>query len=119
MNVAVLGASDKPDRYSYKAIEMLLEKGHTPFPIHPRLDEVQGQRVYRRLADVPEPIDTITVYLSARNSEPVADDILASGARRVIFPPGAESPDLARRLTDKGIEALDACTLVMLRTGQF
>ena len=119
MNVAVLGASDKPDRYSYKAVQMLLEKGHTPFPIHPRLDQVQGLRVYRRLGDVPEPVDTITVYLSARNSEPVADEILDSGARRVIFPPGAESPALAKRLVEKGIEAVDACPLVMLRTGQF
>ena len=119
MNVAVLGASDKPDRYSYKAIAMLLEKGHTPFPIHPRLEAVQGLPVYRRLADVPEPIDTIAVYLSARNSQHVADDMLAAGARRVIFPPGAESPDLTKRLIDRGIEALDACPLVMLRTGQF
>ena len=44
MNVAVLGASDKPDRYSYKAVAMLLEKGNTPFPIHPRPEAVQPRR---------------------------------------------------------------------------
>ena len=119
MNVAVLGASDKPDRYSYKAIVMLRETGHTPLPVHPRLVGIEGIPVHKSLAVIPEPIDTITVYLAARNSDVVADDILNSGARRVIFPPGAESPELAKRLSDKGIEALDACPLVMLRTGQF
>ena len=119
MNTAVLGASDKPDRYSYKAIVMLRDTGHTPLPVHPRLAEIEGISVHKSLADVPEPIDTITVYLAARNSDAVADDILGSGARRVIFPPGAENPDLAQRLKAQGTEVLDACPLVMLRTGQF
>jgi len=119
MTVAVLGASDKPDRYSYQAVTLLAEKGHRPFPIHPRLEAIEGTPVYHSLSDVPEPIDTIAVYLSARNSNVVADAILAAGARRVIFPPGAENPDLQRRLADAGIEVLEACPLVMLRTGQF
>ena len=119
MNVAVLGASDKPDRYSYKALMMLSEMGHTPLPVHPRLDEIEGIPVHKSLAATPEPIDTITVYLAARNSDAVADDILGSGARRVIFPPGAENPELARRLEAQGTQVLDACPLVMLRTGQF
>ena len=119
MNVAVLGASDQPDRYSYKAVMMLKEKGHTPFPVHPRIAEIEGLRVYRTLVDIPEAVDTITVYLAPPRSGAMADEILACGARRVIFPPGAENPDLERRLKDKGIEALEACTLVMLTTGQF
>ena len=119
MNTAVLGASDKPDRYSYKAIIMLRDTGHTPLPVHPRLEAIEGIPVHKSLAAIPEPIDTITVYLAARNSDVVADDILNSGARRVIFPPGAENPALARRLEAQGIQPLDACPLVMLRTGQF
>ena len=94
MNVAVLGASDRPERYSYQAVKLLAEKGHRPFPVHPRLEAIDGIKVYRRLS-------------------------LASGARRLIFPPGAENPELARRATAKGMDALEACPLVMLRTGQF
>ncbi|MFW6161960.1 MAG: CoA-binding protein [Planctomycetota bacterium] len=119
MTVAVLGASDRPDRYGYKALKLLEEKGYRAFPVHPRLETIEGTPVYPSLADVPEPIDTVTVYLSARNSDRVADDLLASGARRVIFPPGAENPDLEQRLQTEGIEVLEACPLVMLRTGQF
>ena len=119
MNVAVLGASSKPDRYSFKAIKTLHEKGHTPLPIHPLLKEIDGIPVHRSLGEVAEPIDTISVYLSARNSDPVADSILASRPRRVIFNPGAENPDLQRRLQEQGSEVLEACTIVMLKTGQF
>ncbi len=119
MNVAVLGASKKPERYSYKAVKLLQEKGHTPFPIHPVLDEIDGIRVYKKLPEVTEPVDTVTVYLSPENANKVAGDILNSGARRVIFNPGAENPDLADSLRDKGTLVVEACTLVLLKTGQF
>ena len=119
MNVAVIGASHKPSRYSYKAVKLLVEKEHTPFPVHPVIQTIDGIHVYKRLSDIAEPIDTVTVYLSAENSNKVADDILNSGAKRVIFNPGAENFELALKLKEKGIDVLEACTLVMLTTGQF
>jgi len=119
MNVAVLGASNKPDRYSYKALVKLTEKGHIPFPVHPGLDEIDGIPVHKSLRDIPNPIDTITVYLSASHSSRIADDIVEHGARRVIFNPGAENPALRARLQAEGVEVLEACTLVLLSTGQF
>jgi len=119
MNVAVLGASKKPDRYSYKAVKMLIEKGHVPFPVHPRLDNIEGITAYDGLQKINEPIDTITVYLSEANSDRVAESILQSSARRVIFNPGAENPGLGARLRSKGIEVVEACTLVLLSTDQF
>ena len=64
MNVAVLGASNKPERYSYQAVRLLREKGHTPYPVHPVLTEVDGLRVWPSLRLIPDPVDTLTVYLS-------------------------------------------------------
>jgi predicted CoA-binding protein len=119
MNVAVLGASNKPDRYSYQAIQLLREKGHTPYPVHPALAAVDGIPVSASLRAIPDPIHTITVYLSARHQQSIVDDILNRGARRVIFNPGAENPELAERLRQQGVEAIEACTLVLLKTGQF
>lgn len=119
MNVAVIGASNKPQRYSYQAVVLLREKGHTLFPVNPRLETLDNIPVYKSISAIPEPIDTITVYLSAENQKPIADLILNSSARRVIFNPGAENPELTEKLKHKNIDAIDACTLVMLRTGQF
>lgn len=119
MNVVVLGASDKADRYSYKAVKMLANKGHKPLPIHPALKNIEGLPVYSRIQEITEPIHTVTVYVSAENSNKMSSDLLVSGPKRVIFNPGSENPELAAKLQEKGIEVLEACTLVMLSTGQF
>lgn len=119
MHVAVVGASNKPDRYSYKAVMLLRESGHTPYPVHPSLAEVEGIPVFKTIGEIPVPLDTITVYLSAQNQAAIAEEILKSRARRVIFNPGAENPELAGRLQAAGIAPVNACTLVLLGTGQF
>jgi uncharacterized protein len=119
MNVAVLGASNKPERYSFKAVRMLREHGHTPLPVHPALAEVDGLPVFPSLGALPAAVDTITVYLSPRNQQPIAKDLLSSSARRVIFNPGSENPALADQLRQHGKEVVHACTLVLLTTGQF
>ena len=119
MNVAVLGASNKPARYSYQAVKLLAAKGHVVFPVHPTISEIDGIPVFKRLADIPVPIHTITIYLGSERSAALADEIMTANARRVIFNPGAENPGLAQRLQQAGVEAMNACTLVLLKTGQF
>lgn len=101
MKVAVLGASDRPDRYSYLALMLLREKEHDVFPVHPRLKEIEGATVYASLKDLPGVMDTLTLYVSKNLSTKISEDILNARAR------------------DKGIETLQACTLTMLKTGQF
>jgi len=118
-NVAVLGASPKPERYSHKAVALLKECGHTVFPIAARAEEILGVRCFKRLADIPEEIDTVSVYVNPARFEPLIDEVIARAPSRIIFSPATESPDLHRRLEDAGFEVLDACTLVMLRTDQF
>ncbi len=119
MNVAVLGASNKPDRYSYKAVLLLKEKGYTPYPVHPVLAEIEGIPVFPSLRHIPVSLDVATLYLGPANQSKIEDQLIEIRLRRVIFNPGAENPALADRLQAAGIEALNACTLVLLKTGQF
>lgn len=120
MNVAVIGASDKPKRYAYMAVRLLLEKGHTVFPVHQRVREIDGLRgVYPSPRDIASPIDTITLYVGKSTSAAMAADILACRPRRIIFNPGAENEALERQAKKAGIQTVRGCTLVMLRTGQF
>jgi predicted CoA-binding protein len=119
MNVAVVGASNNPERYSHQAVLLLEEKGHTPYPVHPTLDSVAGRAAYKTVREIPAQLGAVTVYLSARNQGALGEEVLSSGARRVIFNPGAENPALAARLREAGVDAVEACTLVLLRTGQF
>ncbi len=116
--VAVLGASDNPERYSNMAIRLLREHGHHVVPVHPALDAIDGLSVVKRLGDLP-PVDTLTLYVGAARLPGMAAEIVALRPGRVIFNPGTESPELQAALTAAGIPWEEACTLVMLRTGAF
>lgn len=117
--VVVLGASDKPDRYSYKAVKLLEEHGHKVIPVHPTLKNIEGLTVVNNLSAITEHIDTLTLYVGAAASSSMQSEILALKPKRIIMNPGAENPDLAKAATAEGIEVLEACTLVMLKTGQY
>lgn len=117
--VAVLGASDKEDRYSFKAVRMLARHGHRPIPIHPSGHVVDGITALKSLSEMTEPIDTLTLYVKAQISAGLFDRITKLNPRRVVFNPGAENRELADKLKSAGIEVVEACTLVLLRTEQF
>ena len=117
--VAILGASPKPDRYAYKALAMLREYGHRTVLVNPAFDEILGEKCYPKISAAPGPIDTVTLYLRAARSNPLIDEIIGAKPRRIIMNPGAENRDLAEEAEEAGIEVVEGCTLVMLRTGQF
>jgi predicted CoA-binding protein len=117
--VAILGASDDPQRYSYKAFKMLQEYGHEPILVNPSLTSIEGLDVKKSLLEIGVKADTLTMYVNARISSSLEKEILALHPGRVIFNPGAENPALAEKLQDAGIEVEEACTLVLLRTDQF
>jgi len=117
--VAVLGASDDPARMSNVALHRLAAAGHAVVPVNPNLERIDGATVAPSLADVPQPLDTITVYLRPELAEPLADAMIAARPRRVIFNPGAESPALRARLEAAGIRTQWDCTLVLLRTHRY
>ncbi len=118
--VVVLGASNDPSRYSYMAMMNLKEKGFKRLPVHPRENEIDGEKVYPTLKELfGQKIDTVTMYVGPALSDKLAEDLLTLKPRRVIFNPGSENPGLQIKLSNAGIEVIEACTLVMLRTGQF
>jgi len=117
-SVAVLGASDKPERYSNMLIQRLSAKGHPVYPINPALKTIAGLPVYRNLAELPPGIDVLSVYMNAERSSAIADAIAGSGIPRVIFNPGAENPALAERLAAAGVQVEEACSLVLSGLGK-
>ena len=117
--VVVLGASSKPERYSNKAVSLLKTHGHKVIPVHPAIKEIVGLPVAASLAEIDRNVDTLTLYVSSVHSTPLIDAILSLNPTRVIFNPGTENPELRDTLKEQGIHAEDACTLVLLNTGQF
>lgn len=117
--VVVLGATPKAGRYAHLAMKKLQEHGHRAIPVNPAFSEVLGEPCYQSIAEVREPIDTVTMYVGAARSEPLVEEIVAANPRRIIFNPGAENGNLADRAEASGIEVVHGCTLVMLQTGLF
>lgn len=118
--VAILGASDNPERYSYKAFKMLQEYGHTPVPVHPSLGSLEGIPVQKQLSDLAgQKIDTLTLYVNPKILATYVDQVLTLKPRRVIFNPGTESREIEQKFEAAGIQTLEACTLVLLRTNQY
>lgn len=116
--VVILGASDNPERYSHKAMVMLQQHGHTPILVSPRVDCINGIPVHHSLNEISD-ADTLTMYVNPKISTGMTDSILALKPKRVIFNPGTENKELSDKLIQNGIEVEEACTLVLLSTGQF
>lgn len=118
-NVAVVGASPDEERYSHKAMKLLKAKGHTPLPVAPKHDRICDTDVYRTLRDVPCDVDTVSMYVAPARQEAIIDEILELAPKRVVFNPGTENEPAYACLRDSDIEVVEACTLVLLSTGQF
>lgn len=119
MNVAILGASQNPSRYANMAQKNLTGMGYTVIPVTPRYSKVMGVSTVNSISEISAPVDTLTIYVSPDKLIQMADEIVQLHPRRVIFNPGTEAAEIERTLQQAGIETEQACTLVLLRTGQF
>lgn len=115
---AVLITSPKSDRYSYKAVKMLIENDVPVLPVGYREGEIDGVRIIAGQPEI-EDLHTLSVYLNPRNQEFFYNYILKLNPKRVIFNPGTENPVLQDKLDNHSIFWEEACTLVLLSTGQF
>ncbi len=114
----ILGASTNSARYSYLVANKLVRKGYPIVNVGRKVGEVAGVAI-EPAEKIHTDIDTITLYVGPKNQEPYYDYILNTKPKRVIFNPGSENPELAAKLRAEGIEPVEACTLVMLNTGQY
>lgn len=114
----VLGASTNPSRYSFIAINRLKNHGHEVVPVGIKKGEVAGIEIENKKLEL-EDVDTVTLYLGPKNQPEYYNYILELSPKRVIFNPGTYNPELIEKLEKNNIEAVDACTLVMLSAGTY
>ena len=117
--VVVLGASDKPERFSNKVVRLLKRYGYRVIPVHPKLKEIEKIRVANDLDDIEDDVDTLTIYVGPLRSSTLSESIMRLKPGRVIFNPGSESAALEKQLAESHIPFIKACTLVMLQSGRF
>jgi predicted CoA-binding protein len=114
----VLGASDNPSRYSYLAINRLRKFGHPVVAVGRKKTSVAGIEIDKEKREFDN-IDTVTLYLNPLNQKEYYDYILSLKPKRIIFNPGTENEELYQMAKRHNIQTMEACTLVLLSTGQY
>lgn len=116
----LIGATPNPSRYAYLAGNRLVQNGHELIPIGIKKGILADEPILdiRTLPKV-ENVDTVTLYVGRKNLEEWEDYVISLNPNRIIFNPGAENFSLSEKAKSKGIETLEACTLVMLGAGTY
>ena len=114
----VLGASDSPMRYSFLAVRRLKSYDHPVVAIGKKKGTIDDIEIITE-HPLMDAVDTVTLYLNPMHQQQYYDYILSLHPKRIIFNPGAENADLATLAKQNGIQPINACTLVMLSTGQY
>jgi uncharacterized protein len=117
--IAVLGIKIEPDRPAHFVPAYVQQAGFeiVPVPVYyPEATEILGERVYRRVADVPGEVDMVNVFRRSRDVPPHVDDILAKMPKAVWMQSGIRNDDAAERLARAGIDVVqDHCLMIELR----
>jgi len=114
----ILGATTNPARYAYLAAHRLVAAGHEIVNIGVKRGDVAGAPI-QRAGDALPGIHTITLYIGPQRQPEYYDYIINTHPKRIVFNPGTENPELKALAQQHGIETVEACTLVLLSTGQY
>jgi predicted CoA-binding protein len=114
----VIGASEKPQRFSNKAIRKLVSYGHEVKAIGLREGNVAGVPFLTGFPELKD-IHTITLYVGPARQPQYYDYLLGLHPKRIIFNPGTENDEFMKRAEAQGVEVVPDCTLVMLDAGIF
>ena len=111
--IAVVGHSDRPHRTSYQIAQTMRGLGYTIYPVNPTVSEVNGEKSYASLADVPEPIDIVNVFRRSEHLRGVVEDAIAVGAGAVWAQLGVYDDEAARIAEEAGMPIImDTCIKV-------
>ncbi len=99
--IAVVGASNDPEKYSHEVASYLKEQGYRIIPVNPTEEEVLGERAYDTVDQIPQKIDVVDVFLPPEKTPQIAEDAVRAGAKVLWLQEGIENQE-ARRVAEEG-----------------
>ncbi|KPK42463.1 MAG: CoA-binding protein [Omnitrophica WOR_2 bacterium SM23_29] len=110
-SIAVIGASNKRNKFGNKAVRAYLQKGYAVYPIHPLHETIEGIKAYKSVLDIPEDIDAATFYVPSSVGLKVVEEVAKKGIKEIYLNPGAESEELIRKAKALGLKVVQACSI--------
>ena len=113
--IALIGASAKPERPSYRVLQFLLDKGYRVFPVNPGQagTEILGQTVYASLGDIPKPVDMVEIFRRSEDVGPIVEQAIAARAKTVWMQLGVINQQAADTATAAGLTVImDHCPAI-------
>lgn len=113
--IAMVGASDRPDRPSYRVMEYLQSRGYRVIPVNPQItgEHVHGEFVFRELAQIGEPIDMVDIFRRPMAAGEAVDEAIAAGAKSVWLQLGVINDEAAARAEAAGLKVvMDRCPAI-------
>ena len=110
--IALVGASDRPDRASYGVMKYLQDHGYRVIPVNPQLtgEHVHGEFIWRELAQIGEPIDIVDIFRKSEDAGEIVDQAIAVGAKAVWMQLGVINAEAAARAEAAGLKVvMDRC----------
>ncbi len=103
---AVVGLSNNPDRAAFGVAKLLIDKGHTVIPVHPKAETVHGQTGYTKLSDIPVPVDVVDIFVNSDLAGAVVNEAIEIGAKGVWLQLDVIDEGAVARAKDAGLLAV-------------
>jgi hypothetical protein len=113
-SVAVVGASNDRAKYGNKAVRAYVADGWAVYPVNPREDTVEGLECYASIADIPGPVDRVTLYVPPQVGVGLLEEIARKAPAELYINPGAESAELMGKARELGLDPILACSIVAI-----
>jgi len=110
--IAIVGASADRRKYGNKAVRAFQQGGWTVYPVNPKLAEVEGLRCYASVADVPGPVDRVSMYVPPGVGRTMLADVAAKKPAEFFLNPGSEDDDIVEQARTLGLDPIQACSIV-------
>jgi len=116
---AVVGASSDKNKFGYKCFDCYLRNGLKAYPINPKGETVLGQAAYKRLSDLPEPVQSVSIITPPVVTEAVVDEAIKLGVKNIWMQPGADSAAAVEKAEAAGLNVIYGGPCLLVELGYF
>ncbi len=110
---AVIGATDNPEKYGHQILKDLKKRGYEVYPVNPRLEEVDGEKCYATIRDVPVKVDVVDFVVPPPATEAILKDCRELGLERIWLQPGSESEAAVAYCRENNLKVVHGVCVMM------